>query len=185
MKNYFVNDLLSTLKEKFLDSLYYFYWKIKIGKIGKGSIIKRGVKIIGSPKRIEIGSNFKIWHNCFITVTKGSLKIGSSGHFGVGVYINCSKGSILIGNNVAIAPNTQIFSYSDDYSSNKKIGECHIVGDIIIGDNVLIGSSVVILPSITIGNGAIIAAGSVVTKDVPEYCVFGGIPAKLIKTRLK
>ncbi|MBB4823641.1 acetyltransferase-like isoleucine patch superfamily enzyme [Sporosarcina luteola] len=56
-------------------------------------------------------------------------------------------------------------------------------GDIIIGNDVWIGTNVVILPSVTIGNGAIIAAGAVVTKDVPDYAVVGGVPARIIKYR--
>ncbi|YCA11641.1 CatB-related O-acetyltransferase [Bacillus sp. AK128] len=56
-------------------------------------------------------------------------------------------------------------------------------GDIIIGNDVWIGTNVVILPSVKIGNGAIIAAGAVVTKDVPDYAIVGGIPARVIKYR--
>ncbi len=52
-----------------------------------------------------------------------------------------------------------------------------------IGNDVWIGANVLILDGVTIGNGAIIAAGAVVTKDVPPYAVVGGVPAKIIKYR--
>ena len=60
-----------------------------------------------------------------------------------------------------------------------------IDGEIIINDDVWIGSNAVILPNCTIGKGAIIAAGAVVTKNVDSYTVVGGVPAKLIKRRIK
>ena len=55
----------------------------------------------------------------------------------------------------------------------------------MIGDDVWIGSRVIILPGVTIGKGAIVGAGVVVTKDVPEYAIVGGNPAKVIKFRRK
>ncbi|HGD3650807.1 TPA: CatB-related O-acetyltransferase [Streptococcus agalactiae] len=56
-------------------------------------------------------------------------------------------------------------------------------GKVIIGNDVWIGTNVTILPSVTIGNGAIIGAGSVITKDIPDYAVVAGKPAKIIKYR--
>ena len=55
--------------------------------------------------------------------------------------------------------------------------------DIIIDNDVLIGFGVQIIPGVIIGDGAVLAAGTVVTKDVPEYSVVGGTPAKVIKWR--
>lgn len=54
---------------------------------------------------------------------------------------------------------------------------------IVIGDDVWIGTRVIILPDVVVGNHAVIAAGAVVSKDVPEYAVVGGVPAKIIKYR--
>lgn len=51
----------------------------------------------------------------------------------------------------------------------------------IIGDDVWIGGNVTILPGVNIGNNVIVAAGAVVTKDVPDNCVVGGVPAKILK----
>jgi len=55
--------------------------------------------------------------------------------------------------------------------------------EVVIKNDVWIGANVVIMPNITIGNGAIVGAGAVVTKDVPDYAIVGGVPAKIIKYR--
>lgn len=55
------------------------------------------------------------------------------------------------------------------------------VGPVTIGDNVWIGDKASIMPGVTIEKGCIVAANAVVTKDVPPYCIVGGIPAKIIK----
>ncbi len=182
--NYKYFDTASKIKERMLDYLFLPYWKIRLGRIGKHSRIKRGVKVVGNGKRITIGDNFKIWHRCFISVGTGKIFFGDNGHLGVDVYLNASKGNINIGNYVAIAPKAQIYSYSDDYADNRKIGEDHKVGDVKIMDNVLIGSGAIILPGVTINEGAIIAAGAVVTKNVAPFEIVGGIPAKKIKDRV-
>nr|WP_143033346.1 DapH/DapD/GlmU-related protein [Prevotellamassilia timonensis] len=58
-------------------------------------------------------------------------------------------------------------------------------GKVIIEDDCWIGFNVIILPGVTIGKGSIIGAGAVVTKSIPPYSVAGGVPAKVIKSRLK
>ncbi|MBI5663320.1 MAG: acetyltransferase [Ignavibacterium album] len=59
-----------------------------------------------------------------------------------------------------------------------------MIGDILIGENVFIGAKALILPGIKIGDGAVIGAGSVVTKDVESYTIVGGNPARFLKKRL-
>ena len=172
--------------EKIFDCLRLcFFWKIRLGHIGKSSIVKKKVIINGSAKNVSVGNNTTIYHRCFIGITKGSFEIGNNSHLGVDVYINASDGKVKIGNNVSVGPKTQIFSYSDDYRPGKLIGELHKVDDVIIGNNILIGAGVVILPGVKIEEGSIIAAGSVVINDIPSYSIAGGVPAKIIKQREK
>ena len=97
---------------------------------------------------------------------------------------------ITIGDNCMIAPGVHIYSATHPIPYKER-NEQMIAGKSIclefgkpvtIGHNVWIGGRSVILPGVTIGDGAIIAAGSVVTKDVPANTIYGGNPAKLIRT---
>jgi len=175
---YFIGDVFWKIKKKTGDYSRLIYWRIFIGKIGKGSLIKAGVRIVGNPKRIKIGENFKIWQNCHLTVENGEIKIGNNGLLGVGSLINASHGTVIIGSNVAIAPYVQIFSYSHNFATGKDIKDNPVVSDVVVEDNVFIGAGAIILPGVTIGKGSRVAAGSVVIKSVKENSVVGGVPAK-------
>lgn len=87
---------------------------------------------------------------------------------------------IFIGNNVAITAGTKILTHYLDPTSK---GRRFRIGEVHIEDDVFIGVNVVICNSVTIGKGAVIGAGSIVTKDVPPYQVWAGNPAKFIKER--
>lgn len=180
---YWFGDLISKVRNRIMDLIRKLYWKILLGNIGKGSYIKAGVKIIGNPKRIKIGMNFKIWQGCTLSVKEGFISFGNNGLLGIDSIINASVGKVIIGNNVAIAPKVQIFSFSHHYDSDKNTTDCYKVNDVVIEDNVLIGAGVIILPGVIIGTGAIVAAGSVVNKSVPSRYIVGGVPARLIKKR--
>jgi acetyltransferase-like isoleucine patch superfamily enzyme len=179
-KKYYTGDLFWRIKEKCCDYFRIFYWRLLISKIGKGSFIKDGLRIIGNPRRIKIGSNFKIWQNCILSVKNGEIEFGNDGLLGIGTVINASKGRVIIGNHVAIAPYTQIFSYSHHYEEGTNNNECYKVADVIIEDNVLIGAGAIILPGIIIGKDSVVAAGAVVNKSVAASSIVGGIPAKKI-----
>ena len=174
-------DYLYIVFTRIADYILLPYWKLRLKSLGKKSILKPGVKILGSGNRVTIGKNFKIWNGCILAVGKGQILIGDSGHFGIRVYINATEGVVKIGNNVAIAPFTKIYSYSNYSGHIKQIGENKIVANVTIGNNVFIGSNVVILPGVTIHEGAIIAAGAVVNKDVKPNTIVGGVPAKEIR----
>jgi acetyltransferase-like isoleucine patch superfamily enzyme len=175
---HFIGDLFWKINKRIRDYSRLLYWRSVIGKIGKGSLIKAGVRVVGNPKRIKIGNNFKVWQNCHFAVENGEIIIGNNGLLGVGTIINASEGSITIGNNVAIAPYVQVFSYSHNFAIGKNIYDHPFISNVIIEDNVFIGAGAIILPGVTIGNGSRIAAGSLVIKSVKENSVVGGIPAK-------
>ncbi len=113
------------------------------------------------------------------------LKIGNNSSIGPFAYIGCS-GLIEIGNNVIMSPRVSIYSENHLYEGlNELIMEQGVKRAFVkIEDNCWIAANSVILSGVTIGTGSVVAAGSVVTKDVPPYSVVGGVPAKVIKSRI-
>lgn len=89
--------------------------------------------------------------------------------------------NVYIGNNVTITAGTKILTHYLDPSVKGRIFR---MGEVHIEDEVFIGINVVICNSVTIGKGAIVGAGSIVTKDIPPYQVWAGNPARYIKDRV-
>ena len=92
------------------------------------------------------------------------------------------RGGLRIGSNVSLSPEVMLIT-----SNHRKDDPDFAVEDqpIVIEDYVWVGSRATVLPGVTIGKGAVVAAGAVVTKDVPPYAVVGGVPAKVIGERAK
>jgi len=184
MKKFLFNFLHSftLLKHK----LERFYLRNSVGSIGKGSVLWEGVRLIGWPENIHLRKNVRIYQGCVLAVGEnGYVELGEHSHLGVNVYLNATECRIIIGSHVAIAPLTQIYSYSDMFEPGRLIGECKKIADVIVEDNVLIGSAVTILPGVTIHKGAVVAAGAVVIDDVPPNVIVGGVPAQKIVDRPK
>lgn len=111
------------------------------------------------------------------------ISIGDNSGLGVNCHV---RGPIEIGSDVMMGPNVRIIT-SKHNTSRTDIPmrqQGHLPKQkVTIGSDVWIGANVIIMPGITVGNGSIIGAGAVVTKDIPEYAVVGGVPAKVIKYR--
>lgn len=135
-----------------------FYYRAIMGmKIGKYSSIHRGAQI-------RNGKGITIGDNCVI-----------------GEYILLDGRNIIqIGNNVNISSNVSIYTMQHDYN-DPYFSACG--GKVIIGNNAWISSDSTILPNVNIGEGAVVGARSLVTKDVNEYTLVGGVPARYLKDR--
>ena len=88
---------------------------------------------------------------------------------------------IEIGENVVISSGVKILAHTELPKSINKLGIKNKINKTIIKSNVFIGAGSIILPGVRINEFSVIAAGSIVTKDVPRYTIFAGNPAKLIK----
>lgn len=110
------------------------------------------------------------------------LSIGNNSGIGEGCYIVCMD-DVVIGDNVMIAPSVMILTGGHDYSDSelRLIDQKIITKPVGIGNDVWIGARAIILPGVKIGNRVIVAAGSVVTGDVPDNSIVAGNPAKVIK----
>lgn len=105
----------------------------------------------------------------------------------VGAYTNINKkcvldgrGGIKIGSCVDIAQDTNIWTEQHDYNDPTYNS---VIAPVVIEDYVWLASRVTILPGVTVGRGAVVAAGAIVTKDVPPLAIVGGVPAKIIGYR--
>lgn len=162
-----------------------------VKKFGKGSVLAPGVKLY-TPQFISIGENTSIMSHCVIETcsvnsNKPQLEIGNRVSLGEYSHITCTN-KVTIGNGVLTGRFVLITDNSHG-NNTKEVAdiaplarEIHSNGPVHIGDNVWIGDKVTILPNVTIGKGCIIAANAVVTKDILEYSVAAGVPAKVIKT---
>ncbi|MFA5750335.1 MAG: acyltransferase [Candidatus Shapirobacteria bacterium] len=111
-----------------------------------------------NPNNISIGEDTIIGDHCFLD-GRAPLKIGS--HVGIA---------------------SQVLIYNDEHDINS-LDYSNSFGPVEIGDYVFIGPRAIILPNTKIGRGAVVAAGAVVTKDIPDFEIWGGVPAKKISDR--
>lgn len=128
-----------------------------------GSIIDESVGVF-PPIYINYGKNTKIGKNVFINFDCVFLDLGG----------------ITIEDNVLIAPKVNLLSEGHAVSPAER--QSLVSGHIHIRKNAWIGAGATILPGVTIGENAVVAAGAVVSKDIPPNTVVGGIPAKIIKS---
>ena len=108
------------------------------------------------------------------------IHLGERNVINFGCLLDGRRYEIHIGNDVSIGPEATILTLGHDPQSPDFADRG---GDVVIGERVWIGYRAIILPGVTIGDGAVVAAGAVVTKDVEQYSIVAGAPAKKIKDR--
>jgi len=139
----------------------YLSFSARVGRFNKNSYIGTHV-VLKNIKHMRVGENFSLHDFCYVDAV----------------------GGVTIGKNVSIAHGSSLISFNhgwDDVSLPIKYNDIN-QAPIIIEDDVWIGCGVRIMPGVTIGRRSIIAAGSVVVRDVPGNTVVGGIPARVIKS---
>ena len=142
-----------------------------------------GCMEMGKNSIINVDKSFFIHSGCDVVLLENSeLNLGS-GYINKNLEIRCHK-KISSGHGVAIAENVYI---RDNDSHELMTNGSHNIAscDIKIGNHVWIGANVTILKGVSIGDGSIVAAGSVVTKSIPEACLAAGVPAKVIKENVQ
>ncbi|MGI6204708.1 MAG: sugar O-acetyltransferase [Anaerovoracaceae bacterium] len=88
---------------------------------------------------------------------------------------------VTIGDNVMLAPGVVITTVGHPINAERRRAHMAKGDPVVIGDDVWVGANAIILPGVTVGSNVVIAAGAVVTHDVPDNCIYAGVPAKLLK----
>lgn len=152
-----ITQKLNTMDRSDFDSIRKTIREL-FGKIGENSLVNPPF-YCDYGTHIEVGKNFFANYNCTML----------------------DVGMIRIGDNVQMAPNVAIYTAGHPVHPATRNTMYEYGIDVTIGDNVWVGGNVVICPGVTIGANSVIGAGSVVTKDVPEWCVAAGNPARVIR----
>mgnify|MGYP002856289704 CR=1 FL=1 len=148
---------------------------------GKHSHIYHSVRMDTPPyRKFSLGNYSVIESYCCINNAVGDVTIGD--YTRVGLH-NTVIGPVSIGSHVNLAQGITITALNHNFAEREqRIDEQGVsTSPVTIGDDIWIGANAVILPGVTIGNHAVVAAGAVVTKDVPAHTLVAGIPAKIIK----
>ncbi len=173
--------------DRFLGMLTFQWVKLfSFGRIISGgkNYLGCGDLKIAKGGRLVLGAQ-NIWQKGFeVEVNSGVIVMGQGNFLNRNVKLVCLE-RIEIGNDCLFADAVHLYDHdhrSDDLARPIK-DQGYVTAPIKIGHNVWLGARVTVLKGVTIGDGAIIAAGAVVTKDIPANAIAGGIPAKVLKFR--
>lgn len=149
----------------------------KFGPIGKIGLRFR--RLISPLLFVKCGENVDVGRK--ISFSK-EISLGNNSGIGDNAYF---QGKVSIGNDVMMGPKCAFIADNHNYSNIliPMRDQGFQKGEIIIDDDVWLGYGVIVLAGVHIGKGSVIGAGAVVTKDIPEYTIAGGVPAKVIKRR--
>ena len=148
---------------------------------GRHSVIHASARMDTPPyRRFSLGDYSVIESFCCINNAVGDVLIGDYTRIGLH---NTVIGPVTIGSHVNLAQGITVTALNHNFEDpNKRIDEQGIsTTPVTIEDDVWIGANAVVLPGVTIGNHSVVAAGAVVTKDVPPHSLVAGVPAKVIK----
>jgi acetyltransferase-like isoleucine patch superfamily enzyme len=153
-------------------------WSLrKVARVGRRPVV------LGRPTvdatDLEVGDDFKVWsgHRQTLISGWGRIRVGDR------VFVNCgtvllSVLEITIGDDVALANEVYVM----DSNSHGVEGRPHVEAPVRIGDGTWVGARAMILPGVTIGKRVVVAAGSVVTRDVPDEVLVAGNPARVVRS---
>lgn len=155
-----------------------------IQNMGQNVVIEAGVRIF-NPENIHLGNGIYIGHDSMlIGYHQGLLKIASGAWIGPRCYLHAA-GGIYIGEKTGIGPDVRILTsiHEADASLGPVIEEALSFAPVEIGPGCDIGLGAILLPGVKIGMGAVVGAGSVVTREIPPYEIWAGVPARKIRVR--
>lgn len=173
-----------------LDGLRTRFWYRHIfGAMGPGCVLRPPVMLV-NPQRMFFGRGISVRHGARLeAVTEHlgkryypELIIGDDCNLEQNVHMACAE-RIVIGRKVAITENVGIFDILHPFADLGRpvVDQPLKTAPVSIGDETMVGMGAVIQPGVRIGMHCVVGANSVVTKNVPDYCVVGGVPARILK----
>jgi acetyltransferase-like isoleucine patch superfamily enzyme len=138
----------------------------------------------GAASRIRLGNDILVGRNTILSCNEAVIEMGDLVSIGPLCFF-ASKGGIRVGSGVSIGSGTHLMAggHVSDDPELAILKQARTAAGIVVEDNVWIGSGTKVLDGVTIGRNSIVAAGSVVSKDVPEYSIVMGNPARVIEKR--
>jgi len=183
-----------------------YLYRMILGSMGRKCLVEKNIRFF-NPARLMIGDRVFLGEGGLFDVGSGADKItiGSDSHIARSVTVRTQLGKVEIGEKINIGANSFIYGYGDiEIGDNTLIAnQVEIIGGdhtfenvevpmrfqgrspsrIVIGEDVWIGTHAIIVGGVTIGKGAVIGAGAVVNRDIPEYAIAAGVPARVVKSR--
>ncbi|MCB0744180.1 MAG: acyltransferase, partial [Ignavibacteriae bacterium] len=187
------------------------FYPLLLGSVGSGTVFGTNI-VFRHPKKIHLGKNVVIDDNVLVDakgVDNSGIKMGDDVFVGRNTILSCKDGNIFLDDRANIGFNCYMFS-----SNNIKVGKDVLVagftyivgggnysldqldvpinqqydfegkGGVEIEDNVWIAAHVVILDGVKVGSGSVLAAGAIISKEVPRMSIVGGVPGKVLKSRV-
>ncbi len=152
--------------------------------LGRNVIFEAGVMVF-HPQNIRLGNNVYVGHQTILKAYhKNAMVIGENTWIGQQCFIH-SAGGITIGRNVGIGPGVKIFSshHENEGIEVPILASRLALATVRIEDDCDLGVGSIVLPGVHIGRGVQVGAGAVVTKDVPDFAVIAGVPARVLRLR--
>lgn len=157
-------------------------------RLGHGSYLDEGVYLHACPAGVEIGANTLVMHGAVLHVYNFRDLPNAGIHIGkdclIGEYsVIRGQGGVTIGDRVYTSPMTQLIAVNHvvDDPTRSFIEQGITAQGIVVEDDVWLGANAVVTDGVRIGCGAVVAAGAVVTKDVPPHTIVGGVPARVLR----
>jgi len=157
-------------------------------RLGRGAYLDENVYIHACPDGVKIGENTLVMHGSVLHVYNfrglphAFIRIGRDSLVGEYSVIR-GQGGVTIGDRVYTSPGTQIIAVNHIFNDPQRpfVEQGITAEGIVIEDDVWLGSNCVITDGVRVGNGSVVAAGAVVTKDVPPHTIVAGVPAKVLR----
>lgn len=157
-------------------------------RLGRGSYLDEGVYIHACPGGVEIGAGTLVMHGAVLHVynfrglPNAGIRIGRDSLIGEYTVIR-GQGGVTVGDRVYTSPMTQLIAVNHVFDDPRRpfVEQGITAEGIVVEDDVWLGSAAVVTDGVRIGRGAVVAAGAVVTHDVPAHTVVGGVPARVLR----